>query len=127
MQVLPTFPDEPAVVFKTTLDGVRYTITYRWQERTASWYLDLATGQGEPLVSGVRLAVDWVPLAGHRATDPRIPQGALLVYSTDRSNTSPPGFSDLGRRVRLAYHSADEVEALLSAGDTSTLKIEVVP
>ena len=52
--------------FRTILDGQPVRITVWWQPLDASWYMSLtkATIAREPIVTGVRLLGQGVPLAG---------------------------------------------------------------
>ena len=88
---LTTFPEVPFYTYQVTLDGETYRLTYSWNERACSWYLDVAAADDTPLISGQRIGVDY-PLIG-RNNDPRLPPGSIQAISLDADNNADPGRS----------------------------------
>lgn len=115
MLELPVVQGSASFTMTVELEGSLYRLTYSWMGRTASWYLDVATLAEDPILSGVRLVLNW-PLWG-RLRDDRLPPGHLFALSM--ADDSEPGQDDLGSRVRLVYYTAAEVEALASEPDAA--------
>lgn len=99
---IPIPLDTPHQSFRTTLDGVDFIVRLDYQERWDRWLLDLLTLDETVIIAGVRLMSQWLPLAG--LVSPLRPAGSLYVYNT--AGDDPPGFSDLGRHVKLIYFPA---------------------
>lgn len=96
----------------TALDGVTYTLTFRWNQRDGRWLLDLADGEGAPIRSGMALNTGELLLRGCVATGR--PAGELVVVDTSGANDSDPVFDDLGApgaRFVLMYITAAELAA----------------
>lgn len=113
MQYVPP----PTTAFErqvTALDGVNYTLEWRYMQRQDRWFLNLASSDGTPLVNGIKIVCGFPLLAFCRR--PGMPTGNLIALPL-AADDSPPGFAELGdgsdgRRVVLLYLSADEIEAL---------------
>lgn len=107
---VPCIPSgQPSWSQLTALDGVTYTLAFRWNQRDGRWLLDLADGEGSPIRSGMMLGTNTVPLRG--CVDARRPAGELVIVDTTGANDVDPGFDDLGARFVLLYFSATEVAA----------------
>lgn len=95
---------------QATLDGVTYTLEFRWNVRLAAWFMNVLDVEGViPYLVGVRLVADW-PLA--QAQVDRQPPGFFLAVDTAAPETgggTDPGFDDLGNRVQLCYVPESEV------------------
>lgn len=115
-------PIAPASTYRISLDGADFRLSWRWNDRMASWYLDLFEGDGTPLRLGVRVVLDW-PLWG-RFRHPRRPAGELLAVSLD--GDAEPGAGDLGGRVRLIYYTADEVAAQAAVAEADDVLVVAV-
>jgi len=59
MLKLPLFKDSPAVEMVISLEEVSYQLTYTWNQRASSWYLDVATQEGVKILSGIRIQHRW--------------------------------------------------------------------
>ena len=107
---LPLVPSDPSYEFVTSLGVATYTVGVRWNGRDGAWYLDLADADGDPIRSGLKIALGV--LIGDRSTDPRWPAGVFLV--TESSGTGlDAGIDDLGARVRVLFLSyADDLATL---------------
>jgi hypothetical protein len=96
----------PYFDMQTLLDGVTYTLQFRWNVRCSAWFLDVLDEAGQTVVmAGLKLVADW-PLAAYR-TGARLP-GALVFVDTS-GNGQDPGLTDLGIRVLMLYFSAAEL------------------
>lgn len=111
-QQIPTFAD-PFYSETVTLDGTPYVLTFRYNQRVAGWYLDLATIDGEVVAAGLKLVCEWDVLA--LVANPLRPPGALFVLS-NTTDDSTPGLTDLaaGGRCFLVYTPAADLAALLA-------------
>lgn len=106
MFTLPIDQQGPHFNFVTELDQVSYGFTFRWNTRDECWRLDLADGNGDPIVSGRKVLINQSLLQG--AGGDRLPPGKLIAFDTGGQNLNP-GFEDLGRRVVLTYFTAAEL------------------
>lgn len=93
------------------LDGVTYVITVRWNDREASWYLDIADEQAVPILLGLKVLPNVA--LGAKCRDVRKPPG-LLIATSSTDDQSPPGFEELGGRVELIYWPLEEFLAAKS-------------
>lgn len=98
---LDTPTTAPSYVRKIQLDGTVFKYRMTWRDRTASWYMDLLTLQGAPIVSGRRVSPGSVIVP--RGT-PGAPPG--LIYCD--GSVDPYVFGDLGTSIRILYYSRDE-------------------
>lgn len=99
----PDLPDQTHQVILP--DGV-FIVRLRWNVRMTSWFLSLRNNRREPLVLGVRLALDTDILAQYAHVD-GMPRGVLMAVSLEAGQERPPvnaiGRHELGRTVRLLY------------------------
>lgn len=94
---------------QAVLDGVTYTLEFRWNVRLGAWFMNVFDAEGiTPQLVGVRLVADY-PLAQHLVD--RTPPGYFLALDTGAAdgNGTDPGFDDLGGRVQLWYVPEDEI------------------
>lgn len=107
---LPIDPEGARFTFGVELEGVSYTIGFRWNDRDGAWYMEVGDGQGTPLVVGVKVVINTMLLG--RRTTAGLPTGDFLAIDTGGGNIDA-AFEDLGRRVQVAYFTRAEVlEAL---------------
>lgn len=66
---IPMFPEFHDQSFGGELAGSAVRFRYRWNERTAAWYLDIATPSDAPVVTGRALRRGRPPLEGIRARE----------------------------------------------------------
>ena len=100
---LPFAADVPHYSMQLSLDGTTYVFELRFNPRDGGWFFSVATPEGEPLVSGVRLSTS-VPLL-RRFVDRRLPQGVLFAVDTAGAGADA-GESDLGSRIVVLYSEA---------------------
>lgn len=96
----------------SALDGVTFTLTFRWSQRDGRWLLDIADADGVAVWVGCALNVGVPLLRGCVST--RRPAGELIVVDTTGANNVDPGFDDLGApgaRFVLMYVTAAELAA----------------
>jgi len=101
-QILQAFPSLPSHVQTVTLGEMQYTVRFRWNERTASWYFDLRTIDDTPVILGRRLSPDWMPLLG--LTLDNEPSGHMFVRGPDGY-----GRDDLGGDLLLIRYDLDDI------------------
>lgn len=111
MLLIKIAQDSPYFKFTTELDGVSYTLSFRWNRRAAQWVLDFGDGDGAVIKVGIRCVVNVLLLA-RNGGQLGLPPGYLLFYDTAGAGRDME-YSDLGRRVVLVYLSASELAPLL--------------
>lgn len=90
---------------RTTLEGEIYHFRFRWNDRAASWFLDLSDGDGVPLAFGIRITVDVSLLEQYKYK--AIPPGRFFAFDTTLRQTDPT-VDDFGTRVLLLYNDSTE-------------------
>lgn len=103
---IPITSNVPHLDLTAQIEGTTYTLTFRWNERAASWFFTLADADGDPIFEGVRVCVDF-PL-GFRCKDARMPLGGFVAVDTSGKSLDP-GLADLGDRVQILYFEAAEL------------------
>ena len=93
----------------TSLDGVPYELSFRFNSREQVYYLQISTLDGVPQVGGVKLVSNW-PLL-RTVNNPLAPPGELIASGI--GSDAPAGFGELGSgaRVSLQYFSLAELIA----------------
>jgi hypothetical protein len=94
---------------QVALDGVTYTLEFRWNVRASAWFMAVLDAQGVTAhVVGVKLVVDY-PL--NRFSPNRTPPGLFMAIDTSATQGmgEDPGFDDLGNRVQIAYLTAADL------------------
>ncbi len=69
---------------KLDLDGVTYTLSFRYNFRFAVWYMDLADEQGTTILSDIALLLGTILL--DRFANDNIPQGELFMLNLENEN-----------------------------------------
>jgi hypothetical protein len=108
-QIIPTF-DDPYSSQVTNLDGTPYLLTFAWNMRSSTWYLSIATTDGTPIASGIKLVCNFDLL--RTVVSPARPPGRIVAISNTTDN-SPPGLEDLiaGGRCALCYSPLADLQA----------------
>ena len=111
-----TIPTDPELYFftqTTTLDGVPYLLTFRFNDREQAYYLQIASADGfVTYAQGIKLVANY-PLLMSFATPP----GEMMAVSFAQDD-SPPRIGELGDGLRcelLYFPQADVI-----AGGTET-------
>lgn len=104
---IPTeFAGESHVELRIALTGRDYVLTFDWNQRDGHWFLSIATPDGTPIISGVKL------VANHRLLQGRLealrPPGEIMVLDL-LEPAIDPGFADLGVRHTLNYFESSEL------------------
>lgn len=103
LKQLPVNSDGGNYEFKTELDGVKYTLSFRFNTRLSQWIMDMATSDGTILLAGIPLLLGIDLLARFQSAD--IPQGNLFLINLE-SEYSECGRNDLGTNCLLMYQEA---------------------
>ncbi len=90
----------------TQLEGIEYTLQFRWAVREGCWYLGIYDQDANPLALSIRLVVSF-PLL-RRFTDPRLPPGVLFCCDMSGADQDIVDYTDLGTRVLLTYVTSDD-------------------
>ncbi len=107
MIVVPTeFAGESHVEQRTSLSGRDFVLRFDWNQRDGHWFLGIYDPNGTPIITGLKLVVNW-PLLGAR-TEPLRPPGDFAVIDT-MTPSIDPGFADLGVRHGLVYCEPGEL------------------
>lgn len=120
-QVVPTGA-QPNISQTTTLDGTPYLFTFTYNQRCNTWWMNIATQEGDDIADGILLVCNWDLLS--KVSGPLRPPGFLTVL-TNTTDDSPPGLLDLapqgsvpgatGRCVLCYTPQADIAAALAGA------------
>lgn len=95
--------DTGAFEQQVTLEGVTYTLKFRWNVRYGAWEMAMLDAEGTTAHQvGLVLRADW-PMDVYLPD--RIPSGVFVAIDTGApvGSGEDPGFDDLGNRVQLHY------------------------
>lgn len=114
MVEIPCRPDLPHYSMQVVLESIEresvtYTLEFRWNDREGSWYMDLKTEDETPILSSVKVVVNFFLAA--RVNVANRPRGRFIAYDTTGQDLNP-GLNDLGDRVVLVFLTPEEVLAL---------------
>jgi hypothetical protein len=100
------FPDAPRWVQTVQLEGDIYTLSADYNVRADTWTMDIATADGETIVQGIRLVLNW-PLLRAVDYDDRLPPGEFSVLDpTGRATEDPGRFSFRDDGYVLTYQES---------------------
>lgn len=110
-QYFPIAKNVPDLTMIVTFDQAEYELRIRWNMR-AGWFIDVADGQKQPIITGRALVLGSDIFAGVRY-DERVPLGRLVLIDTTQQDIEPgfldlcsgPTLSDLDGRCMLVYAS----------------------
>lgn len=101
--VIPTRTDLDNYSLEVELEGVAFVLSLAWNYRDESWFLSVATTDGTPIASGIKVVCNTSLLA--TCSNPDRPPGSLYAWDTSGAGTDP-GLDELGERVTLLYQEA---------------------
>ena len=110
MKEIPLPLAVPLFTQSVTLEGKDLVLRFDYNGREDRWYLDVRDEAGELVVGAVKVRCGQDLLAKARAR--AVLEGflvALDLAGTPASPGAPPGYADLGRRVRLFYLEPSEL------------------
>ncbi len=92
----------------TSLNGETFNLTFRFNERTLRWKLDLATSEGTSIIRGLTLMEEEI--LNNHLTLPEFGEG-LLIVDTLKFTTEPCGRDNLGfgKPYELLYSTKTEL------------------
>lgn len=96
----------PAFSERVRLEGVFYTLSFRWNARLGAWVFDLSDGDGNGLVLGSPVRAG-APLAFFPSLA-GVPPGMFLALDTSGAGVDP-AIDELGKRVKVFYLEAAEI------------------
>lgn len=110
MQTIP-FTSDPAQSFRVSLNGNKYQIDARYNDRSGQWTFDITTDPaGEVLVTGVPILIGQDMLAPYV-----LGIGGMAAADT-QTNGIDAGPDDLGTRVTVTWFSEAEMAILRANG-----------
>lgn len=90
----------PLYTERVTLDGQEYTLRFDWNGREGRWYMSILL-EDEYLVRGIKIISNTILL--RRFVPRRRPKQHIMAVDFSSQGGEPPGFEDMGIRVRLIY------------------------
>ena len=100
---LPVRGDLPSFEFKIELEGVVYTLKFRWNERMARWLFSIANEVGQDIVAGLPVQTD-VDIKG-RFKGSTLPPGLFLSLDETGAQRNPDR-ETFGEEVKFLYEEA---------------------
>jgi hypothetical protein len=107
MKFVPTPPNGyPHMRVRVSLSGATYDIRWLWNERDGAWTFSMWDPSGDPLIMGVRVALN-VDLLGTIGPSDRRPPYGIFVVDPKESGIEPTR-TDFGTRVKVVYADPEE-------------------
>lgn len=119
---IPTDTTDLFWVQTTTLDGVAYLLTFRYNSRESAYYLSIASADDTvTYVQGIKIVSNFALLQSYPT-----PPGELICVSFT-ANDDPPALGEMGdgQRCTLAY--IEQADLLGFGGDPSRNPGFIVP
>ena len=113
MPVQLNFPSSaPVLGFSTTIEGQVLFFKFKWVGRTDTWYLDITTQDGEPLVLAAKLVPNTPLMRRNRQLGP---EGNFYVFKKPASPRVTAGRYDTGvnKGFQIHYYTQDELIELI--------------
>jgi hypothetical protein len=92
--------NNPSFIETIDLEGIYYKFKFSWNNRDTCWLLDIYNINGNVLIGGVKLVVNYELISHHKVTG--MPSGKLVLFDTSLTG-DPCLFDDLGTRCVLYY------------------------
>lgn len=110
-QTIPTL-QQPYYSIRTRLDGVNYTLAFRYSTRAERFYLNVYDAEDVLLLAGLKLVTGVLLLASYHHLS-GVPAGEIVVTATSADDSSPKlGELGAGLRCALTYFTAPDVARL---------------
>jgi hypothetical protein len=104
--IIPITVDAAYFDLVVDLEGVSYTLEFRWNTPMEAWFMAVYDDTGATMITApARLVSNW-PFNAYAAN--RQPPGAFFCVDTAGVGDEP-GFTDLGVRHQLYYLTAAEL------------------
>jgi hypothetical protein len=97
---IPTRFDIYEYNFQVDLDGTKYELQMRYNQREDSWWLDLYDTDRNPIRTGVKIVSDWILFRTSGYRD--IPPGAIIAVDTKQVPYRPT-LEEIGQDVILTW------------------------
>lgn len=99
---IPVDPSIFSQKFDISLDGTLYTLRFFWNIRQQTWQLDILQSDSTPLVRGIKIVPDWMPVFRYKIIG--FPPGDFMVVDTSGTGLAPER-TEFGtdKRVKLLY------------------------
>jgi hypothetical protein len=104
----PQTPQIPDFTIGVDLDGVSYTLRFRFDQEDAYWYVRVLDDPGENVLMGDVRVVEG---ALYVARPVRTPPGFLVCHDTTGQGIAP-GLADLGKRALIYYVTQADLAAI---------------
>ena len=105
--IIPTLFDGTAFYSqRVNLDGVDFTLDFRWGTRENRWYMRLLDTLGNTLIGPMKLVVNW-PLMHYYHGRAGVPSGEFWCMTSGASN-APPGLTEMGEGLRCTLEYIPE-------------------
>jgi hypothetical protein len=88
-----------AQFFVTSLAGVNYKLTFRWNDPAQIWMMDIADSSGNPIISGIPLITGADLLAQYGYLN----FGGALIVQSDVMPDAVPTLANLGKQGHLYF------------------------
>lgn len=108
--IIPT-QSLPAYSFEIALEGATYRFKFLWNSRHEYWTMDIRDRQGNILIAGIKLIINYEILFRYRRDT--VPKGAIVPVDVT-GKLERIGRNDLGTNVKLVYFTEDEVNGIIS-------------
>jgi hypothetical protein len=100
---IPVRDDLPSYNFQITLEGIVFTLHFRFNVRDDRWYMDVNDVDDEPIVTGVKLLYG-LPLLD-RYKNERLPLGRFIILDETGEERNPTR-DGLGVDFKLLYRES---------------------
>lgn len=107
MVTLPITQRNAQFQFTCELDGVTYTLGFRYNDCDGIWRLDIGDANNAPLALGIALVTNMPLLTSVRSL-PGLPPGQITVLDM-AGGTTDPTFDSIGRRHVVVYVTAADL------------------
>lgn len=100
LRQIPVITDNRNYEFRISLDGVFFTLAFRFNFRMNRWFMDVKDGENVPLINGVPLLQGTDLIERFKAVT--LPAGHFLMLNLE-DETIEAGADDLGANSLLLY------------------------
>lgn len=101
---LPVRADIPSYQFRQEIEGVVYTLRFRWNSRMETWIFDIADEQENDLLVGIPVLSSVDLKSRFKMTT--IPPGLFVAFD-QAGDQRKPDRDTFGREVKFFYEEAN--------------------
>ena len=116
MHLIPVQPNVGDYTINTSLPVGRpdttpntytpFSFRFRWNVRDLSWYMYIADGNGQAIISSIRVMLGVY--LGRRVNHPLFTSGVIMAYDCSKKGKDAT-LADFGTRVALIYFDVNEL------------------